>query len=58
MLRALRIERERNGLGPKTYRGPGCQIKEDLKTMGIKEDPKACWTTPFAHMIAAEILRL
>ena len=54
MLRALRIERERNGLGPKTYRGPGCQIKEDLKTMGIKEDPKACWTTLFAHMIVVK----
>ena len=27
------------------------QIKEDLKALGIKEDPEACWTTPFAEMI-------
>ena len=32
----------------------GCQIKEDLKTMSIKEDLGACTTSPFAQTITAK----
>ena len=32
----------------------GCQIEGDLKTTGLKEDPGACKTTPFAQMISAK----
>ena len=54
VLRALGIDSKGHGLGPETYRVPRRQIKEDLKTIGGKEDPEACWTTPFAQVIRAE----
>ena len=30
-----------------------CQIKANVKTMGVKGDQEASWTTPFAQMVRA-----